>query len=226
MLEEQDKKRILYLFLDEGGNLDFSPTGTKYFTLTALSKERPFEAYKNLNELKYDLIELGTEIAYFHASEDRQAVRNSVFSIIEFNLHETRIDSLIVEKRKTGFSLQKEERFYPEMLGYLLSYVFKNYNLNEFERVIVFTDSIPVQKKRKAIEKAIKMVLANKLPASVTYYIFHHPSQSNYDLQIVDYLNWAVFRKWGGTDTRSYQLIQAAVKSEFDIFKMGKTYYY
>ena len=74
-------KRILYIFLDEGGNLDFSKNGTKYFTITGLSKERPFEAFKASNNLKYDRIESGTEIEYFHASEDRQVVRDEVFKI-------------------------------------------------------------------------------------------------------------------------------------------------
>ena len=67
MVEEHLGKRVLYIFLDEGGNMDFSPSGTKYFTLTSLSKERPFEAHKPLCELKYNLIELGTEIEYFRA---------------------------------------------------------------------------------------------------------------------------------------------------------------
>lgn len=222
----QDKKRILYIFLDEGGNLDFSPTGTKYFTLTALSKERPFEVYKHLNELKYNLIELDVELEYFRASEDRQAVRNSVFSIIEARLNETRIDSLIVEKRKTGLALRGEEKFYPEMIGYLLPYVVKGYNLNLFEKVVVFTDSIPIQKKRRAVEKSIKKVLAHKLPIGVTYYIFHHASKSNYDLQIVDYCNWAIYRKWENQDLRSYEIIKRAIQSEFDIFKPGNRFYY
>ena len=71
----------MYIFLDEGGNLDFSGSGTKYFTFTSLSKERPFKEYKAMNDLKYDLIELETEIEYFHASEDRQAVRNRLFRV-------------------------------------------------------------------------------------------------------------------------------------------------
>lgn len=222
----QDKKRILYIFLDEGGNLDFSPTGTKYFTLTALSKERPFEAYKHLNELKYNLIELGVELEYFRASEDRQAVRNSVFSVIESHLNETRIDSLIVEKIKTVPSLQGEEKFYPEMIGHLLPYVVKGYDLNLFDKIVVFTDSIPIQRKRKAVEKSIKKVLAHKLPAGVTYYIFHHASKSNYDLQIVDYCNWAIYRKWENRDLRSYEIIKRAIHSEFDIFSGGDRHYY
>ena len=44
--------RFLYIFLDEGGNFDFSKNGTKYFTVTSLTKERPFVAYKDLTELK------------------------------------------------------------------------------------------------------------------------------------------------------------------------------
>ena len=221
-----NKNRILYIFLDEGGNLDFSGNGTKYFTLTSLSKERPFEAYRSLNELKYNLIELGVEIEYFRASEDRQVVRDSVFNIIQSHLAPTRIDSLIVEKRKTGHALQSEERFYPEMLGYLLQYVVNGYELSQFEKVIVFTDNIPVQRKRRAVEKAIKLTMAHKLPQGVSYYIFHHASKSNYDLQIVDYCNWAIYRKWEKEDNRSYQIIQGVVASEFDIFKAGTNFYY
>ena len=218
--------RILYIFLDEGGNFDFSIGGTKYFTITALSKERPFEAYIPLCELKYDLIELGTVIESFHAAEDRQAVRNSVFDIIHQHLSGTRLDSLIVEKRKTGPDLQKEELFYPGMIGHLLPYVIKGYDLSLFDKIIVFTDTIPVNRKRKAIEKAIKIILARKLPINVTYEIFHHASKSNYDLQIVDYCNWAIYRKWERQDDRSYQVIRNVLKSEFDIFRTGTRYYY
>ena len=221
-----EKKKVLYIFLDEGGNLDFSNSGTKFFTLTSLSKERPFEAYKPLCEFKYDLIELGVEIEYFHAAEDTQAVRNGVFDIIHRHIDQTRIDSLIVEKRKTGPALRDEERFYPEMLGYLLRYVVNGYDLSQFAKVMVFTDNIPVQRKKKAIEKTIKKVLAGMLPVGVIYEIFHHASKSNFDLQIVDYCNWAVYRKWEMKDLRSYGVIQKVVASEFDIFRAGTTFYY
>jgi len=73
----------LYIFLDEGGNFDFSPTGTKYFTLTCISKTRPFQIAPALDSLKYDLIETGLDIEYFHAAEDRQAVRDKVFAAIQ-----------------------------------------------------------------------------------------------------------------------------------------------
>src|SRR5258708_40335839 len=75
--------RFLYIFLDEAGNLDFSRNGSKYFVLGCITKERPFQAYKELTEFKYDQVERGTALEYFHASENAQAVRNGVFDIIQ-----------------------------------------------------------------------------------------------------------------------------------------------
>ncbi len=218
--------QCLYIFLDEGGNFDFSINGTKYFVLTSISKTRPFEAYKEMTELKYDLIEFGLDMEYFHASEDRQVVRDKVFEIIKKHLEGIRIDSLIVEKRKTGKSLQLEEKFYPEMMGYLIQYILKEVALTEIKEVLIFTDSIPNKRKREAIEKAIKKVLKRILPETLKYRIFHHASKSSFDLQIIDYCNWAVYRKWESEDDRSYLYIKNAIRSEFDIFKTGTVYYY
>ena len=218
--------RFLYVFLDEGGNLDFSPSGTKYFVLSSLTKERPFHAGKELIELKYDLVELGTNLEYFHAAEDRQAVRNSVFGIIARHLDGVWVDSLIVEKNKTGPALQPVEYFYPRMLGYLLGFVLGRYQLADFQEVIVFTDRVPVNKHREAVEKAVKVTLAKVLPTGIRFRVYHHESKSNLDLQIADYCNWAIYRKWDRGDDRSYNVIRPVVRSEFEIFKAGTRRYY
>jgi hypothetical protein len=218
--------RFLYIFLDEAGNLDFSKTGTRFFLLGAVTKERPFHAYKELTELKYDLAELGTELEYFHASENAQPVRNRVFDIIRRNLAGIRVDALVVEKQKTGPALQIEEKFYARMLGYLLKYILEGHDLRQFKEVLVFTDTIPIQKKRTTIEKAIKTTLANLLPPTARYRLLHHGSKSNLDLQIADYCTWAIYRKWNAGDPRSYEHIRPAVTSEFDIFRTGSTHFY
>jgi len=217
--------RFLYVFLDEAGNLDFSKNGTRFFVLGALTVERPFKTYPHLIELKYDLVELGTNLEYFHAAEDTQAVRNRVFEVIMTHLGPSRVDTLIVEKRKTGPALQNEERFYPEMLGYLLRYIVER-KIGSFTKLVVFTDRIPVKRKRQAIEKAVKQTLSKMLPSGVTYSVLHHDSKSNFGLQIADYLTWAVYRKWDRGDARSYELIRQFVRSEFDIFRTGTTFYY
>ena len=218
--------RYLYVFLDEAGNFDFSPKGTPYFLIGAITKERPFLACHDLNELKYDLVEKGIGIEYFHAAEDQQNTRNEVFAIIKKNLFDVRYDSVIVEKRKTGPALQAPQKFYPKMLGYLLRHILECHTLAKYKEVIVFTDDIPISKKKKAVEKAIKETLSEMLPKSARYRIYHHASKSNFDLQVADYFNWAIYRKWTRNDLRSFNVIQTVVKSEFDIFKTGTTHYY
>lgn len=158
--------------------------------------------------------------------ETGQMVRDRVFDIIQRNLTGMRVDALIVEKRKTGPALRQEARFYPKMLGYLLRYVLEHHSLEKYAEVIVFTDRIPIKGKRNAVEKAVKVTLANMLPVTARYRFLHHDSKSNFQLQIADYCNWAIYRKWSRNDLRSYDLIKAAVKSEFDIFRAGTTVYY
>lgn len=220
------QKHALYIFLDEGGDFNFSPTGTRFFTLTSIAKVRPFNVSHALHSLKFDLMEEGVDIEHFHASADKQKTRDRVFDIINRNLVDQVIDSLIVEKAKTGPALQVPAKFYPRMIGYLLVYVLQNSDLSGISEVIIVTDSLPLQKKRKAIEKAIKMSLRAELPKSVRFRVMHHASKSCFGLQIADYCNWAVYRKWERGDTRSYDLIKHGIRSEFDIFRTGTTMYY
>jgi hypothetical protein len=145
--------RFLYIFLDEAGNLDFSKNGSRFFVLGSITKERPFQAYKELTELKYNLVEQGTALEYFHASENAQAIRNQVFDIIQKNLGGVWIDAIIVEKQKVESALRTEEHFFPRVLATLLREILVQYSLAELREVIVFTDSLPVQRKRARSRK-------------------------------------------------------------------------
>ena len=218
-------KRV-YVFLDESGNLDFSPSGTRYFVMTSVSMKRPFQMNAALDGYKYDCIEYGLEQDRFHCTDDNSHVRNRVFDLIGGRLNGVDIDSLLVEKRKTGPALMAETRFYPEILGYLLKYVLARLSHSGAEEVIIITDTIPLQKRRQAIEKAIKVTLAKMLPKGSRYRILHHDSRSHYGLQVADYCCWAIFRKHERGDSVYFDRIGSAVRSNFDIFRTGTTYYY
>ncbi len=220
-------KKTLYLFIDEAGNFDFSPGGTRYFILTCLIEERPFPSYDSLRTLRYDLLEDGMNIEYFHCAEDRQAVRNQVFSIIQDNLGHVDLCSMVVQKNKANPSLREESRFYTKVFRMLMNWVIeKHVHGKGYERVILFTDVMPVAKKHKAMEKGVKMELAALLREGVEYRIYHHQSKSNLNLQVVDYCNWAIYRKWAKGDLRSYDVIKRSIDAEWDVFRDGKTEYY
>lgn len=77
----------------------------QFLYLTSITKEQPFFTYRELTDLKYDMVEQGMNLEYFHGAEDAQAVHDSAFEIIQRNLAGIRIDSLVVEKQRTGASL-------------------------------------------------------------------------------------------------------------------------
>lgn len=215
-----------YLFLDEGGNLDFSPGGSPWFVLTCVTDLRPFPLHQRLNEYKHDCLEFGLDAERFHCSEDNSHVRDRVFEAIADHLKRIRIDALVVEKRKTGPALRVEARFYPEMLGYLLRYVIDWVMREDGDEVVIITDTLPLKRKRAAIEKAIRGTLNRMLPRTARYRVLHHASKSHFGLQVADYCNWAILRKWTRGDKRYYDRIRPAIASEFEIFRSGTTLYY
>lgn len=216
----------LYVFLDEGGNLDFSPSGTRYFVLTGVWLPRPFPCDADLHGLRFDLIETGLDIEYFHASDDRQPTRDRVFGILQSCLEKLSADSVIIEKCKADPILRQDAKFYPYMLGHLLEYIIRSCDLDRWSEVIVITDRIPVAKKRQAVEKAVRMTLADMLPAGIKYRVLHHDSKSCAGLQIADYFNWAIYRAWDRADNRSLDLVRRSVRRQFEIFKPESTKWY
>ena len=200
--------RIAFLFLDEGGNFDFSGNGTRYFCMTGVIKYRPFSISGKLEALRYDLIETGMDIEYFHASEDRQAVRDQVFDLLCHGDHKLEAHSLVVEKAETARDYQSPSHLYPHLLGCLLHQILEKISLPDVTEIIVITDQLPIQKKRKSVKKAVKHTLKDMLPARIPYRLLHHSSKSAFGLQVADYLNWAVFRAWERGDTRRFDLVR------------------
>jgi len=226
--------RTLFIFIDESGNFDFSPNGTKYFVLSAVSTLSPL-GKERLEEIKYELMKNGINLEYFHAAEDRQIVRNQVYSFIE-RLEDIEIDSVIVQKNKTNPSLyismkkknsKKGEKLYTKVLQNLLQYIFCRYdNSTKIDQVVVVLSSIFDANKRKLIEKTIKVYL--KQIYSKPFYLYFHENRSDKNTQIADYCCWAIYRKWTDGEIRPYNAVKKGnkIKSEFDIFKTGSTIYY
>ena len=209
--------RCAYIFLDEAGNFDFSVNGTRYFALASVSIRRPFPAFDALDNYKHDCLEAGRNLEHFHCSHDREEVRNGLFDLIAAHLDGIRIDYLVVEKSGTDPPLQEAVRFYPEMLGHLLKVVLPRELDADSSEVIIITDAIPVNRKRRAVEKAVRTTLARMLPPGMNYRVLHHQSRSHYGLQVADYCCWAVFRKWQRGESAWYDRIKPAVCNEFEI---------
>ncbi len=223
--------KTLYLFIDESGNFDFSPNGTKFFVLTVMSATAPFEIGSPLLKLRYDLLPNYAcgprmeEHGYFHASEDIQEVRNNVFSLLSQLNHPLRVDSVIAQKNKTNPALHKQPlEFYKIIAEALLKYAFNRAIWHDYDHVVVVFSSLFDKKKRGILKQAFKSLI--KQHAKVSFALYFHDSKFDICNQAADYFGWAIYRKWNSNDTRSYTVVQHLIKSEFDIFEKGGKEFY
>jgi len=228
--------KSLFIFIDESGNFDFSSKGTKYFILSAVSTLNPL-GKERLEEIKYDLMKNGTNLEYFHASENKQFVRNRVYNFIE-SLEDIEIDSVIVQKNKTNPSLyilekkkmskkEKGYKLYIIALRTLLKYIFKRYkNSENINQVIIILSSIFNTNKQDLIKMIIKKYLKQEFPKS--FFLYFHECRADKNTQIADYCSWAIYKKWTDGEIRPYNSIikKGKVRSEFDIFGIGENIYY
>lgn len=220
---------VLHIFIDESGNFDFSPKGTRYFILTAVSTFGCGPLYSDFFELKHELAAKGVDVAEFHATEDRQATRDRMYYLLEQHCAHgcIRVDSVIAQKSKANPSIREAPEFYARMLKSLLKYVFLAKANATVSQVVVWAAQIQTHKKRAAFEKTVKSYLSRELATARTpYNIYLHSSISHPLLQVADYCCWAVAKKWKDNELRPFQKIERAVKTEFDIFRAGTTEYY
>lgn len=223
--------RALYLFIDESGNFDFSPSGTKYFILTVMSTIKPFDIGAPLLKLRYELLPnyaCGSsmeERGHFHASEDTQAVRNHIFSIIASQDQEIRVDSVVAQKNKTNPKLQQQPvELYKRMAEAALKYAFNRATWKGYDHVVLVFSSLFDRKKRGILKQAFKSLIKHR--ACVPFALYFHDSKFDLCNQAVDYFGWAIYRKWESGDNRSYNTVRSVIKSEFPIFQKGTTEYY
>lgn len=209
-----------YIFLDESGNFDFSISGTRYFILTSVTLYRPFPMTNVLDSYRCECLEFGLDMESFHCANDNRHVRGRVFDLIADHLDEIRVDSIVVEKRKVSLLLRKGKNLYPWVLSRLLQFVIRQETKKGTRQFIVITDRLPFRGNPHTVQTTVHRTLARLMLGDPKVQIFHHASCSHYGLQLADYCCWAIFQKWERGKLTYSNRIGAAIRSEFDIFRI------
>lgn len=224
--EAGSDEHCAYIFLDESGNLDFNPSGTRYFVMTSVSLVRPFPWVAKLDNLKYDWIEFGQALEGFHCTYDKWSVRRDVFDIIASDLDAIVIDYLIVDKPKTAPEYQDASKFYSYMLEHLLRHVVTSEPCARSEKIIVITDTLPLKRKRQLTERKIRRAFTAMAPPGRRFSILHHDSRSHYGLQVADYCSWAQYRALQQGDSTYFDEIASAVRNKLEIYRSVESRFY
>ena len=212
-----------HIFVDESGNMDFTSRGTKYFILGSLTMESC--------ELGAELLDLRRHLAThkldlptgFHATEDKQIVRDEVFKILA--RHDFRFDATIFEKAKAYPRVRETPvDFYNFAWYFHLKYLMP-WVVPGSDHIFVAAATINLKWKRDQANAALATVVSNTAGAT-PFTAVSWDASSEPCLQAADYCCWAIQRKLTRNDDRSYVLIREKIKSEFDLFRWGAETYY
>ena len=234
----ETQPKILYLFIDESGNFDFTPKGTKYFTLTSFVTFDPIVKRDVLVRLRYRLLAEGVDQEHFHATEDKQTVRDEVFGFLSALCGTYEVHSVVARKNRAHPSLYKEsymkkgqliERvtgigLYRILCECLLKYVFRGKS-NGVGAIVLVLGSLFVGDKKKTLLQTLKHALKINFPR-VPFEIYSHQTCADLNCQLADYCCWAISVHAERGEKRPYETIKTQVKSVFDIFKSGVHEYY
>jgi Protein of unknown function (DUF3800) len=219
----------VHVFGDEAGDLVFKPAGngvSKHFIIGTVAMEDCSIA-EDLTALRRELGWDGLHLDQFHATEDKQRVRDRVFEIIAD--HDLRFDATVYEKRKARPYTYDDPLYFYKLAWYLHFKHVAPEIADAKDELLVVASSLQIKRKRKttkaAIHEAVTEVV-NQVSPTVTCHCAFSPAQSDPCLQVADYLTWAVQRKHELDDTRSYDLIKDKIQSDYRYFKWGVKSYF
>jgi hypothetical protein len=214
-----------FLFADEAGDFNFSrrPNVSRYYIVCTVTFNS-CRIGEQLLELRRQLIWEGRSLGpCFHATQDKQPVRDQVFQLIASS--DLRVDATILEKSKAQSHVRKSNaRFYQYAWFYHFKYVAPRILRRDTE-ILITAATVSTKAAQSTFSNAVNDVVS-QLATSNRYKTFFCPAQADPCLQIADYCTWAIQRKWERQDSRSYDLIRDKVQHEYDSWRRGTHHYY
>ena len=214
-----------YIFTDEAGCFTFNrePNVSRYFILCTVIMSS-CEIAGDLLNLRRKLAWNGADLKdYFHATEDKQSVRDQVYETImgrDFSIQAT-----IMEKSKAHQSIRESR---PKFYKTGFYFHFRNgvsRLVDQSSETLFTTACLGVKKERVAFQDAVSDVMWRTHRSGVWRADFM-PCQADPCLQVADYCAWAIQRKWERDDLRSYDIIRERISYEYDLWGGEITHYY
>lgn len=208
---------VVFAYLDESGNFDFSDRGTGYFVMTCITCRRPFTACHELMDLKYDCFEHGLIFRKFHACEDNAETRRGVFSVLGSNGEAYRASSFYVDKASLSDDAKDAAALYALAFDYLMGTIESDGVVGDGDRLVVITDTLPVEARRKQVIKPLKRIMKRRFTErGIRADLVQLPSESDLNLQIADYVCWAFMRKATGRGEWPFSQVEAMYEKRAD----------
>jgi predicted kinase len=211
---------MAYIFLDESGDLGFNPAkkNSKNFIITILAtpNKKPIEKIvkKVHSTLKKKVKRLSGGV--LHAYKEKPATRKKVLNLL--NKKDCSIMTICLNKTKVYTRLKEEKHvLYNYVANILLDRIIK-------KKLVDTTDIVYLIASRRETNKFLNENFKNYLKSQISN--IHKmkveieikiPSEEK-SLQAVDFVSWAIFRKYEHNDDSYFKLIKSKIIEENPLF--------
>jgi len=208
-----------YIFMDESGDLgfDFSKKGTSdYFLITFLFSNNKRDIEKCVKKVHVGLRKKYKKLGVLHAYKEEPATKKRLLFLLAGR--DCSIMAILLNKKKVYANLQDEKPvLYNYVTNILLDRIFSKKLLRGNEP----TEIIASRKETsRFLNLNFKSYLQSQLAKNhnVAVSISIKTPAEEKALQAVDFVSWAIFRKYELKDEEYYQIIKGRIVEEKPLF--------
>jgi len=202
-----------YIFLDESGDLGFKDKSSKFFTITLMCCDVKTEVEVNriIKKIRKNLLKKkmkNTSELKGNNSTDR--IRFAVLNkAVEKNIE---IYTIILDKSKIYDYLKNSK---DKLYNYTANLILNECSLNDgkFKLIVDKRGGVVVND----FDRYIKFKMNNK-NSNCEIDVEHKNSNREGCLQVLDFISWAIFRKYELNDERYYNIIKRRITTEKHMF--------
>lgn len=204
---------MAYIFLDESGDLGFKKKSSKWFLFTIAIVDDYRALEKIVKKVWKPLKKKHKKLSELHAYHEDAITRKRLLRMADA-LRDLKIMCTVLEKKKIHIDLQNQKQYlYTYTANVLLENLYGKKILRKGEPIHLFVD-------RKETKKKLRTDFINYLTESVEgkhegkFSVILHSSHENKSLQAVDFISWAIFRKYERGDFEYYEIIKNKIIDE------------
>jgi hypothetical protein len=209
---------MTHIFIDESGDLGFSDGSSRYFVFTAALCDDYRELERIIKKARKSLSKKNKKVRELHAyhadSQTRKRVLQGIMSVTGM-----KVVCILLDKEKIGLPPQYQKNdLYNHAVKTLLDRLILSALISPYESLRIIIDRKDTNKHlRENFEQSILDALRKKHQGVIAVHL--RTSHEEKSLQVVDFISWALFRKYERNDFYYHEIIKGLLIEEYLLFR-------
>ncbi|MBU1179730.1 DUF3800 domain-containing protein [Patescibacteria group bacterium] len=208
---------MIYIFLDESGNLGFGEHSGRWFIITVALTRNHRRIEKCVKKVHKGLAKKHKKVQELHAYHTDAINKKRMLRLLS-EVDDLQVFCIILNKDKVYVDLKKQKNYlYNYTANVLLDRLHKKKPIRKNDQVLICIDQRDTNKfLRKNFEDYLKNNLVKR--GNDSFEIKIKPSYTEKCLQAVDFISWAIYRKYEKGDYEYYEIIKNKIIDEDLLF--------